>query len=385
MMRNILLAIAIIAVLGSCKHSDYVEQIIESPVFSISGFRNGEAFSIAAGENGLVQKSVLTKNNFGIIEWQSTFENMGCSSCATVFKLTAHDRQGAALNDCLGMDLFNRDNFNFATSPSSSDFDECHLDIATSSPVEEIQFSVQGAVQSDVNHFTFPQTGIHTIGAAYEIEDENSVFENHVEIHQTIYAGNYYSLSSPFVYEVLSDTPGDSQQLKLSFPNQSDKQATRWEIDGVTYTESVMTMSFAYNQPYEIKIFYTHNETGLEGSYTLQFDKGFPAGVPCEENETILTSPHIQLIWFISSPNFEKITMTYEYDGKTFTSETPLNSDPSSYFTVTANEDYTSTIDGKQAMKLGSRFSVKMVEVGNKNNVLELTDCVATFGFVSER
>ncbi len=46
MMRITLLAIAIIAVLGSCKHSDYVEQTIESPVFSISGFRNGEAFPL---------------------------------------------------------------------------------------------------------------------------------------------------------------------------------------------------------------------------------------------------------------------------------------------------------------------------------------------------
>jgi hypothetical protein len=77
--------------------------------------------------------------------------------------------------------------------------------------------------------------------------------------------------------------------------------------------------------------------------------------------------------------------MTYEYNGKTFTSETPLNAGASSYFTITAHEDYGNTIDGKETMKLGSRFSVKMVEVGNKNNVLELTDCVANFGFVSVR
>jgi hypothetical protein len=58
---------------------------------------------------------------------------------------------------------------------------------------------------------------------------------------------------------------------------------------------------------------------------------------------------------------------------------------PGENFTITAHEDYGNKIDGKQAMKLGSRFSVKMVEVGNKNNILEFTGCVATFGFVSER
>jgi hypothetical protein len=383
MMRITLLAIAIIAFLGSCKHSDYVEQTIESPVFSISGFRNGEAFSIAAGENGLVQKSVLTKNNFGIVQWTSSFENVGCSGCEPVFKLTANDRQGATLTDCLSMDLFDRDNLNFATSSSSSQFDECHLDFAAASPIEEISFSVQGAVQSDENHFTFPQTGIHTISAYFEMEDED--FENEVEVNQTIYAGNYYSLSSPFEYELLSDSKGDSQQLRLLFPNHSDKQATHWEINGTTFSDSSLTINIPYNQSYEIEIFYTHNETGLEGSYSIQFDNGFPSGLPCDENSMHLIAPHIQLIWFISSPNFEKISMTYKYNGKTFTSETPLNAGANSYFTITAHEDYENTIDGKQAIKLGSRFSVKMVEVGNKNNVLELTDCAATFGFVSER
>jgi hypothetical protein len=385
MMRNLSIAIAIMAVFVGCKHNDYVEQNIESPVFSISGFRNGEAFSIAAGENGLIQKSKLTKNDFGIVAWISSFENIGCTGCVPAFKVTVNDRQGATLNDCLSMELFDRESFNFATSPSSSEFDECNLNIMTSASVEEIHYSVQGATQNDFNHYIFNQNGIHNVSASFETEDELMGTENDVEIHQTIYSGNYYSLSSPFIYEVLSDSKGDSQQLRLRFPNHSDKQATRWEINGTVFTESEIEVTVPYEQPYEIEIYYTHNETGLEGSYSLEFDNGFPAGMPCAESEPILTAPHIQVIWFITSPNFEKITLTHVYNGRAFTSETPLNADQSSYFTITANEDYASTIDGKQALKLGARFSMKLVEIGNKNNVLELTDCVANFGFVVER
>jgi hypothetical protein len=346
--------------------------------------RNGEAFSIAAGENGLIQKSELTKNNFGIVEWISSFENAGCSGCEPAFKLTVRDRQGSSLNDCLNMEIFEREGFNFATSPSSSEFDECHLDVLYSGAAEEISYSVQGATQNDFNHYTFTQDGLHSITASYELEDETTEIENDIEINQTVYSGNYYSLSSPFLYEVLSDSKGESQQLRLRYPNHSDKQATRWEINGTVVTDSEIDVTVPYNQPYEIEIYYTHAETGLEGSYSIRFNNGFPAGVPCEESETSFIAPHIQLIWFITSPNFEKVTVTHEYNGLTFTSETPLNSDQSSYFTITATEDYTSTIEGKQAFKLGARFSMKLVEVGNKNNVLELTDCVANFGFVTE-
>jgi hypothetical protein len=45
-------------------------------------------------------------------------------------------------------------------------------------------------------------------------------------------------------------------------------------------------------------------------------------------------------------------------------------------------EDYASGINGSKAIKLKARFNVTLVEESNPSNILDLTNCEATFGFV---
>jgi hypothetical protein len=42
---------------------------------------------------------------------------------------------------------------------------------------------------------------------------------------------------------------------------------------------------------------------------------------------------------------------------------------------------YAAGLQGNTAIELNTSFSVKLVEVGNESNVMELTNCSATFGF----
>ncbi|MFM2201470.1 MAG: hypothetical protein RL040_670 [Bacteroidota bacterium] len=384
-MKRIIMMTALALTALGCKHKDYEEPSIESPVFSISGLRNGEAFNLAAGQDGLVQKSDLGRNKFGIIEWSSTFESTSCSDCNPVFSLTMHDRQGAGINECGDFYLFQQKQIEFATSPSTSLFNECIPEIAGLESIDEVSFTSPGSVPSEQNHLTFPESGIFEVEASFELEDESTELENEVTLRQTLYAGDHYRLSAPFQYEVLSDAPGESQQLLLHFPELNGLQATRWEINGTTIIDSNPTVNIPYNQEYEIEVFFTHTETGLEGSYFVQFDNGFPFNTICDKDEPFIDAPSINFIWIIHSPNFEKAFMTYRYNGKTFTSATPLNNDSNSFISILGYSPYDQSINGKNTVKLNCNFSVYMVEVGNESNILELTDCTATFGFVNEQ
>jgi accessory colonization factor AcfC len=58
-----------------------------------------------------------------------------------------------------------------------------------------------------------------------------------------------------------------------------------------------------------------------------------------------------------------------------------LNEDGNSSFEILSVTDFASGIQGNSAKQVQCRFNVILVEEGNPSNTLELTDCIATFGF----
>ena len=52
-MKNYLLFLVGAVLLASCEHEDYADPIPGVPVFGISGLRDGQPFSLAAGDGGL--------------------------------------------------------------------------------------------------------------------------------------------------------------------------------------------------------------------------------------------------------------------------------------------------------------------------------------------
>jgi hypothetical protein len=365
----------------SCDHKDYIEPSVGTPVFTITGLRNGEPFTLSAGENGMIQTAQLERNKYGEIEWMSAFSDANCPTCDPVFSLVLIDQQGADMENCTDFELFDSSELQFAQEASSSEFDECLLSIDGIDQGTQITFSAPGAVSLSEQSFSFPTEGLYELSAEFELENPGGSDDNEVEIHQTIYAGDHMRVSAPFLFEFLENEPNEEQEVRLHFPTLPELRATHWVVNGSLSEEESITLDIDQNTQTTIEIHYINDVSGLQGSYTLQFDHGFPNIGNCEEDEHIMPAPSMNVDWVSPVLNYEKAFITYVYAGKTFTSATPLNTSETAQFRLLGYTPYAAGLQGNTAIELNTSFSVKLVEVGNESNVMELTNCSATFGF----
>jgi len=379
MKRSILFLVGIILIASSCEHKDYEDPAIETPVFTISGYRNGEPFTLSAGDNGLIQTGSIERNKYGVMEWTSAFISGSCPACDPEFSLTINDGEGVDLSDCENLEIFSNDQLQFAQVASASDFQECELSLEGTDDSEEVTFLVPGSTTLDETNFSFESEGVYQVIADYDLELEGSSEENEIHIHQSIYAGSHQRISAPFLYEVLHDDD-DEQELRLISPNLPGLRATRWEINGIVDEQESIIRVFQTNIENSVAIFYVNDITGIEGSYSIRFNRGFPIDEACDEDHHVMPAPAINVAWEAGEPNYEKVFITYRWQGKTYVSTTPLNSDSTMNFS--GYQNFAAALQGNNAIQLNTAFSVKLVELGNESNVLELTDCKATFGFV---
>ena len=383
MNRLFILFICCSFVIVSCNHNDYIEPSVGAPVFTLTGLRNGEPFTISAGENGLIQTAQLERNKYGEMEWTSSFGAADCPTCDPVFAVVLNDREGADMANCSDFELFNNSQLQFAQEASSSEFDECQLSIDGVDQGTLVTFSAPGATSLSDQSFSFPSEGLYEISSDFEIPGEDGNEDNEVLIQQTVYAGDHMRVSAPFLFEFLENEPNEDQEVRLHFPTLPELRATHWLINGSFTEEESIILDIEEDTQTTIEIHYVNDISGLQGSYTLRFDNGFPNMGNCEEDEHIMHAPAINVDWASPVLNYEKAFITYVYGGKTFTSATPLNTSETALFRLMGYTPYTAGLQGNNAIELNASFSVKLVEVGNESNVIELTNCTATFGFAS--
>lgn len=380
-MKNCSTLLIVIALLAqSCEHKDYEDTQLGQPAFSITGLRNGEPFTIAAGVDGIIQTSTIERNKYGVMEWHSNFVAAACPTCDPEFSLTINDGEGVGLSDCENLEIFSNDQLQFAQVASASDFQECELSLEGMDDSEEVTFHVPGSTTLDETNFSFESEGVYQVTGDYSLELEGSSEENEIHIHQSIYAGSHQRISAPFLYEVLHDDD-DEQELRLISPDLPGLRATRWEINGIVDEQESIIRVFQTNIENSVAIFYVNDITGIEGSYSIRFNRGFPIDEACDEDHHVMPAPAINVAWEAGEPNYEKVFITYRWQGKTYVSTTPLNSNSTMNFS--GYQNFAAGLQGNNAIQLNTAFSVKLVELGNESNVLELTDCKATFGFVT--
>jgi hypothetical protein len=367
----------------SCDQKDYIEPSVGAPVFTLTGLRNGEPFILSAGENGLIQTAQLERNKYGEMEWTSSFSDTNCPTCDPVFSLVLIDQEGADMANCDDFELFDNSQLQFAQEASSSEFNECLLSIDGLDQGTLVTFSAPGAVLLSNQSFSFPSEGLYEISSDLEIAGEDGNEDNEVLIHQTVYAGNHMRVSAPFLFEFLENESNEDQEVRLHFPTLPELRATHWVINGSPSEEESITLDIDQNTLTTIEIHYINDVSGLQGSYTLGFDHGFPNLGNCDEDEHIMPAPSINVDWASPVLNYQKAFITYVYGGKTFTSATPLNTSETALFSLMGYTPYTAGLQGNNAIELNASFSVKLVEVGNESNVIELTNCTATFGFAT--
>jgi len=118
------------------------------------------------------------------------------------------------------------------------------------------------------------------------------------------------------------------------------------------------------------------------GSFSLAFNHGFPIDESLEEEEHLAVAPHILLDWETPTPNYEKVILEYRWNGKLYSSATPLNNIPNSILELIGHAPFSAGLQGQSAITSEVRFSAKLIEVGNESNVLEFENCSGTFGFI---
>jgi hypothetical protein len=354
---------------------------MSSPVFTVTGLRNGEPFTLSAGENGLIQIAKLERNKYGEMEWTSSFSDANCPTCDPVFSLVLIDQEGADMANCADFELFDNSQLEFAQEVSSSEFDECELSIDGLDQATQVAFSAPGAVSLNAQSFSFPTEGLYELRSEFEIENPGGSDDNEVQIQQTIYAGDHMRVSAPFLFEFLENDPNEVQEVRLHFPNVPQIRATHWVINGSQSEEESISLDIQEDTQTTIEIHYVNDLSGLKGSYSLSFVNGFPNMGNCDKDEHIMPAPSINVDWTSPVLNYEKAFITYVYAGKTFTSATPLNTSETAQFRLLGYTPYAAGLQGNTAIELNTSFSVKLVEVGNESNVMELTNCSATFGF----
>jgi hypothetical protein len=72
--------------------------------------------------------------------------------------------------------------------------------------------------------------------------------------------------------------------------------ATRCNINGTTNTDFSPTEDVPNDPHTEIRSFLISAETGLKGSYYVQFYNGFPFNTICDKDEPEIPSPSINFI-----------------------------------------------------------------------------------------
>lgn len=381
-MKNYLLPLAGLLLLASCEHEDYADPITGVPVFSISGLRNGQPFSLAAGDGGLIQTTNLERNKYGVLEWASSFVQANCSDCTPVFKLTINDREDMSYANSANSTILNPGAISFANAPSDSGFTNCSFALVYpggDNDLQNIHYHVNGSVEND-----FPITlnqGINIIEADFDFDEENQTPE--YKITQTVYAGGHHKLSAPFRfrYDNASNGP-DHLHLYFPLPQPGGLRADSWEWgnSSESNTSESSELNISLNDLNFIRLHFHNDEINLYGYYEITWngDAEVWESEDEESNGSILIAPSIQTTWATGELNFEKIFIDYYYNDKHYTS---VNPQQNATFTVMGNSPHNSEDGSDLNRQIEATFSITLYEVGNPQNILELTNCRGKFGF----
>lgn len=381
-MKNILPLLSLILVLTACEHKDYADPIPGNPAFSVSGLRNGQPFSIAAGENGLIQSADVERNKYGVIEWTSKLTAAECETCQPELLLTVNDVEGITFENSVNSEILNPGELAFANAPSDSGFTTCRFDLLFSGAdddLEDIDFHVNGGPQVNV----FPVTldpGINIIDADFSLEDNSANPE--YTVTQTIMAGSHHKLSAPLRFRYSESN--DDEHLHLYFPQQQigGLRAVSWEWGNSTEsaTSQLSELIIPLDNVTFIRLNFHNDEVNLNGYYEISWNVE-PELLESEDNDNsgiIRIAPAIQTTWETGELNYGKVFLDYTYNGKHYTSVNPTQT---AVMTITANEPYEIDDGSGLNRQIEVNFSVTLYEVGNPQNTLELSNCSGTFGF----
>jgi hypothetical protein len=381
-MKNYLLLASTVAILlVSCEHEDYADQLPGVPVFSITGLRNGQPFSLAAGKSGLIQTANLERNKYGVLEWSSSFVDAGCVTCEPVFRLTINDADGMTYENSANSNILANGELSFASAPSDSGFTTCSFALVYpggNANFQQVDYHINNG--PPVNDFPVTlDPGINIVEVDFDLDDEGN--NQQYSIRQTIFAGSHSKLSEPFRFRYEENEDENLDHLHLFIPQQfqGGLRADGWETSEGNFNPG--DVSIPLTDEGFIRLNFYNDEINQHGYYEISWvnePEIFEYEEEDDNENTIKTAPAIQATWQTGELNHEKVFIEYYYNGKHYTS---VNPNQTAIFTIAANHQYSSTDASAPNRQIEANFSITLYEVGNAQNTIELTGCKGTFGF----
>jgi hypothetical protein len=381
-MKNYLLFLVGAVLLASCEQEDYADPIPGVPVFSISGLRDGQPFSLAAGDGGLAQTTNVERNKYGVLEWTSNFVQANCLDCEPVFKMTINDREDMSFANSTNSTILDPGLLSFASALSDSGYTTCSFALiypGGDNDLQNVQFHVNGS-EEDVFPITLNQ-GINLVEADFDYDEENETPE--YKITQTVYAGGHYKLSAPFRFRH-EENGNDSEHLHLYFPlpQPGGLRAESWEWGNSFGSNTSLSsdINVTLDDLTFIRLHFHNDENNLDGFYEISWNEDTDVWETenSDNNGAIIIAPSIQTTWATGELNYEKIFIDYSYNGKHYTS---VNPQQNATLSLISNQSYSSNDGSGLNRQVEASFSITLYEVGNPENTLELTNCKGTFGF----
>jgi len=360
MINRFVLVIIVILVLNGCKREQYPEPIVMQPEFSLSGTLNGEVFNLQAGNNNLYLTSSLAQNEFGVYQFESSFNSTTCGGCNPVFSVVINDTEALDPGVNSSAAILSPTILDFAMSNSNSDFLTFNFD-TPNVPGGNFNwnFGDGNASQQHEPQHTYSTPGIYTV--TLNVQGGGGPGCD-AEISQTVLAGNNHYLCVPFN---IQDGPGNA--VILSYPNNLPPhlQAQNWTINGNNYQGNNLHYNIPPGpNPVEICLNFYNTQAGESGQYCLTYDDG-----PGSNNLPCMTQIHYQ--FEPAQVNLSNVELTYKSpSGQTYSSISNLNNSSNTNFEILEVNDYAQGIDGHAAKKVSARFNAWLINTDNPNETI---------------
>lgn len=370
-MKRITFVIFLALAAGSCKREPYPEAIVDEPIFKMSGTLNGSAFSLAAGQNDLYMDASSIQNEFGVYELTCNFEKVSCSSCDPIFSFLINDSETSPQGAPCTPDVLESGQIPLVINSNSSDFLELNFNLPNLPMDYEISWNFGDGNTAGNDHnldHIYQSSGTYVVTVFLEDESPSG---NDVTIRQSIKVGSSMFLSKPFDVQNL---PGDGWKF---YYNESQIQpylhVDGWEINGNSYSGNMIEIDS--DDVIVARLNFTNTILNETGFYEITFDG--------DENGQI---PDLFFYnWEAQDLNIGKIELVYtSNEGQRYSSMTPLNNAPDSFFEILEVLDYENGISGKAAKKVDVLFTLKMINVDEPTDVITFENVNAELGFVYE-
>ena len=365
---SLILLLSTLWCLTSCERKQLPEPVIEEPDFKLNGTINGNPFSMIAGENNMQADAHVFQDAFGVFHYESALETSNCSDCSGALRIHCTSTQAYSNGETPTefADIYSGGK-PLLTSEPAQNFMGIQLSASALNP-GEFFWMIDGFQNftTPVLEYEFDIPGLHQVILQTTLPSACEVI-----IAQTIFAGSPEPCAVPF--EVI-DLGGNVFQAAINQDMPEGLTLIAWNFDGaiVEGNQTTMAAPLAPLSPHFIEAYFV-NAQGTSGSYSFSW---FSDGIgDCVQS--------FDWNYLSPAPELNRISVSYvSPDGKSYSSITDMNNDPSSFFQFNDIAAYDLSIDELPTRMVNLEFSLYLVNEDDPTDILWMENVIGDMVFV---